>query len=306
MVLQAELRIRASTNQRRYVVAEMMGSGSYMISMGHFVAGDLDVKRLKNAFSKVVQRHDALKTSFNLEDGEIWVAINRQAEFQFHHSISEDTGLGAFREIALPLVFNNVDPTNASSLVRLVVVQYPDAWRFTVAIHHACSDGFSRGVVNRELLKCYCNEELPETNSYYDFQTSNPICPIPDEYLYDQLRSFPEPVWIPGDGQLIEENAAQGKFVDLIVATEKSKLIPMNIVSDSFSGFPWRGICESMSRQTWGILWVQRYHFEMTLTATDFADWRGRAVTAIRRAAFWHWRQFMTAVGGPQRRGSAT
>ena len=224
MVLQAELRIRASTNQRRYVVAEMMGSGSYMISMGHFVAGDLDVKRLKNAFSKVVQRHDALKTSFNLEDGEIWVAINRQAEFQFHHSISEDTGLGAFREIALPLVFNNVDPTNASSLVRLVVVQYPDAWRFTVAIHHACSDGFSRGVVNRELLKCYCNEELSETNSYYDFQTSDPICPIPDELLYDQLRSFPEPVWIPGDGQLIEENDAQGKFVDLIVATEKSKL----------------------------------------------------------------------------------
>ena len=83
-------------------------------------------------------------------------------------------------------------------------------------------------------------------------------------------------------------------------------IIPMNIVSDSFSGFPWRGICESMSRQTWGILWVQRYHFEMTLTATDFAGWRGRAVTAIRRAAFWHWRQFMTAVGGPQRRGSAT
>ena len=93
---------------------------------------------------------------------------------------------------------------------------------------------------------------------------------------------------------------------DILMATPGPGLIPMNIVSDSFSGFPWRGICESMSRQTWGILWVQRYHFEMTLTATDFAGWRGRAVTAIRRAAFWHWRQFMTAVGGPQRRGSAT
>ncbi len=112
-----------------------------------------------------------------------------------------------------------------------------------------------------------------------------------------------------GLGPAFYEMAAQGKFPSiqrLDFQTLSQWLIPMNIVSDSFSGFPWRGICESMSRQTWGILWVQRYHFEMTLTATDFADWRGRAVTAIRRAAFWHWRQFMTAVGGPQRRGSAT
>ncbi len=79
----AEFRRPASGNQARYVKAELAGAGTYMIPMGHLVQGPLDRARLRFAADSLVRRHDALRTRFEINDGQVAALITPEAEFCF-------------------------------------------------------------------------------------------------------------------------------------------------------------------------------------------------------------------------------
>lgn len=190
----------ATGNQSRYVKAEMSGAGTYMIAVGHLVHGPLDRERLHEAARALVQRHEALRTSFRIDSGIVTAHVSREARFEFHAFELADRGFETFRQRALSLIFDKVDTRKPGSLVRFVVADCGECWRFTIAAHHAITDGFSRGVMNRELLKLYCGEELPPVGSYYDFaQTQDRDGELSPE-AQSLVSSLPPPVRLVGDG----------------------------------------------------------------------------------------------------------
>lgn len=215
--------ISATPNQRRYVLAELAGAGSYMISMGHRVEGAVDAERLKAAFAEVVSRHDVLRTTFALTDGEVTASVGADPAFQFHHLEFADD-LNTFRDKAVPLIFANVDPRKSGSLVRLVVAEAADHWRFTVAMHHAISDGFSRGVVNRELLKLYAGEELTEPTSYYDYVVPAQREDAPSRSAEAVVDDLAAPCVIPADGHHGSGQDMQGVFVERALDVDLKRL----------------------------------------------------------------------------------
>lgn len=180
-----------------------------MIAVGHLVGGALDRDRLHAAARALVERHEALRTSFAIDARAVTVHVSPEPRFGLHLVEPADRSLEAFRRQALPLIFEDVDPRRPGSLVRIVAADYGDCWRFTIAAHHAITDGFSRGVMNRELLKLYAGEELAPAASYYDFARADdaPLTPEAQE-LVDTL---PAPVRIVGDGvsQGTAEDAGQ-------------------------------------------------------------------------------------------------
>ncbi len=201
----------ATRNQSRYVLAELAGAGSYMISMGHLVKGPFDATRFLCAARAMVARHDALRTQFQLSGQEVLAVIEPEPRFRFEIKEFPDTSLDAFRTWALPHVFDDVDPLQPGSLIRFVVADYGTAWRFTIAAHHAITDGFSRGVMNRELLKLYAGEDLPDASSYYAHASGETTTgPALDEVV----EALPSPARIfSGGGSALQENAA-GQFVE--------------------------------------------------------------------------------------------
>ncbi len=198
----------ASANQIRYVKAELAGAGSYMIPLGHLVQGPLDRDRLAGAVRALVLRHDALRTCFAVADGVILAQVHAAPQFQLHVVVMADETLAAFRDIAVPLIFARVDPLGPGSLIRVIAADLGDRWRFTIAAHHAITDGFSRGAMNKELLKLYAGEDLPPARSYYDF------APPPralSSAAQDLVAGLPPPVRLIGDtsgsgaaGQVVE------------------------------------------------------------------------------------------------------
>ena len=108
----------ATGNQFRYVKAEMAGAGTYMIAVGHLVHGPLDRERLHEAARALVQRHEALRTSFRIDSGTVTAHVSREARFEFHAFELADRGFETFRQRALPLIFNKVDTRKPGSLVR--------------------------------------------------------------------------------------------------------------------------------------------------------------------------------------------
>lgn len=203
----------ATPNQARYVKAELSGVGSYMIPMGHLVSGALDVERLKCAARDLVVRHAALRSVFKMVDGQLYAAIGAAPDHVFHSLRMDDPGFEAFRNTALPLVFSQVDPFRPGALIRFIVADYGTSWRFTIAAHHAITDGFSRGVLNKELLKLYVAEALPDVASYYDFAANGPPDHHPDKSSH-YVAALPKPARLISDGAQTQKAAAIGKSVD--------------------------------------------------------------------------------------------
>ncbi len=108
-----ERRIAASANQIRYVKAELAGAGTYMIPLGHLVQGPLDRDKLAAAARALILRHEALRTRFELGEGTITAIVAVEPNFRFHVVSLADRSLDAFRNLAIPLIFDRVDPREA-------------------------------------------------------------------------------------------------------------------------------------------------------------------------------------------------
>ncbi|WP_424989516.1 AMP-binding protein [Fluviibacterium sp. S390] len=206
--------VTATPNQTRYVRSELAEAGSYMISMGHLVQGQLDETRFRAAATQLVLRHDALRTSFDIIQGAVQARISEEPQFQYHSCRLADDSLSAFRSWALPLVFEDVDPRVPGSLIRVLVANLGEQWRFTIAAHHATTDGFSRGVMTRELLKLYAGEDLPSAPSYYDIDIKAAQDPSELRAVNDLVTALPQPVRLIGDGFETGEESSAGHFVE--------------------------------------------------------------------------------------------
>ncbi|MEM6887384.1 MAG: AMP-binding protein [Pseudomonadota bacterium] len=196
----AKNRVRASANQVRYVKAELSGTGSYMIPVGHEVSGAFDQTAFQAAVHALVARHDALRTHFHLRDGEIDAFISAEPHYQFHQIELPEGTLAAFRDWALPLIFNAVDPLAPSSLFRVLVATHVGGWRFTIAAHHAITDGFSRGTMNKELLGLYAGQKVPPTRSYYEFSSDSATSATSEDLARHYVSALPEPHHLVADG----------------------------------------------------------------------------------------------------------
>ena len=205
----SESRHVASDNQSRYVKAELSGVGTYMIAMGHVVEGPFDEAAFRSSARKLVLRHDALRTRFEVSNG-VHAIVGQEAEFGCHVCQTPERDLSAFRSWALPLIFNDVDPCKPGSLIRFFAADMGSCWRFSIAGHHAITDGISRGVMNKELLEFYAGETPDAVSSYYDFVNSGGSNPGISEAINTRVQSLPKPVRLIGDGN----GTSSGEFVE--------------------------------------------------------------------------------------------
>lgn len=202
----------AIRNETRYVLAERSGAGSYMIALGHLVSGAFDPNRFNAACQALLLRHAALRTHFQIRGRVVEALVSDQPVVNFEAAHSSDPSLEAFRAWAVPLVFDDVDPTKPGSLIRFFVADYGDSWRFTIAGHHAITDGISRGVMNRELLKLYAGLVLDPLRVSGD--VSSPEAPNADCEVSRLVDALPDQARVFADVEDPEQRADAGVFVE--------------------------------------------------------------------------------------------
>ncbi|MEU0900273.1 amino acid adenylation domain-containing protein [Streptomyces massasporeus] len=158
-----------SFGQERLVFLDVLeGAGpAYTIPALWRLTGPLDHDRLADAFDVLVARHDMLRTRFTLVDGVAhqdidahWKGLDRREA----RSLDD-----AVREVR-DLVREPFDLA-AGPLFKAVVYRVAeDEHVLAVVMHHAVSDGWSMGVLIRELQLCYDGTPLPELPvRYADF-----------------------------------------------------------------------------------------------------------------------------------------
>ncbi|MBD8455214.1 condensation domain-containing protein, partial [Serratia rubidaea] len=144
--------------QRLWFLAQMAGvSESYHISGAVRLTGELNVPALEQALAALLQRHEALRTLFKLENGEPRQVIidAPQSVLQFHDLRGGTEPETQARSRCADSAACRFDLATELPL-RLQLLQTGEqAWLLQVVMHHIAADGWSMGIFLHELSALY-------------------------------------------------------------------------------------------------------------------------------------------------------
>lgn len=174
------------TQQRLWFLAQLDGtSAAYNIPMATRLRGHLDRPALLRALAEVVQRHEALRTRFVDHDGVPYQLIGDGRDIvvgEEELADPADLPLVCAREAAEPFDLEH-DPLIRVRLLR----QSEQEHVLLVTMHHGVSDGWSVGVLVRDLIALY---------GAFSAGLPSPLQPLPVQYA-DYAHWQRE--WLAGD-----------------------------------------------------------------------------------------------------------
>lgn len=174
------LRFEPTTAQREIWVAANVGGPNANLAYNECraisFAGTLDVGALRRALATLIERHEALRQTFSADGS--WCTTGEAASESYElaivdlRSYEQDAKQTALRELERRQVTTPFDLA-AGPLVRVELVRTSDNdSTLLVCAHHIVSDGYSFGILTRELAELYSAQverrqpELPRAESF--------------------------------------------------------------------------------------------------------------------------------------------
>src|SRR6185436_7667313 len=174
------------------------GSSHYNIPSMARVGGDLDPVALTRALQTIVDRHESLRTVFREVDGEVQQVVRENVDLRFPSRDLSGLEAEERERQVLRLAFEDArKPFDLSRdlLVRVEVLKLAEQEHVLLFnMHHIASDGWSMGVLIRELGALYA--------AYRAGEEKSPLPPLRVQYaVYAQWQRQ----WLQGEileGQL--------------------------------------------------------------------------------------------------------
>ncbi|MDW6055829.1 lichenysin non-ribosomal peptide synthetase LicA [Bacillus paralicheniformis] len=150
--------------QRIYIVSQLEDAGvGYNMPAAAMLEGTLDVQRLEAAFQKLIDRHEALRTSFTVVDGEPRQNIHQRVQFKIEKVKADGKPIEQMAKSFVRRFDLAKAPLMRAGLVRLADGRHV----LLFDMHHLVSDGVSISIILNELAALYKGEELPEPSLHY-------------------------------------------------------------------------------------------------------------------------------------------
>ncbi|MCX6580398.1 MAG: condensation domain-containing protein, partial [Candidatus Aminicenantes bacterium] len=152
--------------QKRIYTALQLEVGSISYNMASILRlkGELDRERLQYAFRELVERHEGLRTSFEIVGNEPVQRVHDKVEFAVEYR-SFGEGIAALKNYIR--AFN----LTRAPLLRVCLSRIEDQeYAMMMDISHLISDGVSFMLMAKDLMTLYNRQELPPLNiQYKDF-----------------------------------------------------------------------------------------------------------------------------------------
>ena len=166
------------------------GSVAYNMPMAWEIRTNIEPEQLEAAFAALISRHEILRTSFVLENGELFQVVKDNIDFRLQRL--ECT----LQELpATVRAFNAPFNLAAAPLLRAGVFTTPENKKIlAVNVHHIVCDGMSQMILFAELLRLCRQEQLPALERQYkDYAEWEYNFRSTEEYITHRefwLRSF--------------------------------------------------------------------------------------------------------------------
>ncbi len=179
----------ASAAQRRLFIVSQLGTEqiSYNLPAAFLISGELKRERLEEAFIGLIQRHETLRTSFELVDGELMQRVHQRVEFQLQTLQVFDKGMLA------QVMDDFIQPFDLKTapLFRVGLVEVGEEYLLMVDLHHIIADGTSQGILMQEFIRLYQGEELPPLRIQY-----KDVAVWQEEFMNSTLMQRQERYWL--------------------------------------------------------------------------------------------------------------
>jgi amino acid adenylation domain-containing protein len=221
--------------QRLWLLAQMEGaSEAYHIPLGLSLKGDLDRAALRRALDRILARHEALRTTFALIDGEPVQRITAvegsrflliEHDLRFHNNAK--TELDRLTELEASASFDlEAGPLIRGRLIRIS----EDEHVLLITMHHIVSDGWSMGPLIKELSTLYGaflrgeDDPLPDLDiQYADYAVwqrqwiEGAILKQQAAYWKTALAGAPVLLELPADHPRPPEQSYSGAYAELVL-----------------------------------------------------------------------------------------
>jgi amino acid adenylation domain-containing protein len=135
------------------------GTTTFHIALGMQLKGQLNQAALEQTFSEVIRRHENLRTSFPVIDGEVVQVISPLVGLALPVVDLQNLGKGeqdTAAQTQAAAEFTRPFDLETGPLLRLVLLRHSqDEHTIICVLHHIISDGWSKGVLMREVSVLY-------------------------------------------------------------------------------------------------------------------------------------------------------
>ena len=157
-----------SSAQKRLYILNRIGDMDtvYNLPAAMVIEGNLERSKLEGAFKALVERHESLRTSFDMIDGEPVQRIHKAVAFSMEYRETEEKQVESIiKEFIRPFDLSK-EPLLRVLLLKLSGHKYILAYD----MHHIISDGTSSNILLREFMELYEGRRLSEQKlQYKDF-----------------------------------------------------------------------------------------------------------------------------------------
>ncbi len=247
----------SSAQKRMYIVNQFEeNSINYNMPGIYEIEGECNLNVLEKVFKELVERHETLRTSFEMVEGKPVQRIHEAVDLHItYNEVSEEAVEAAIKKFVRPFELDKVP------LLRVEVLQLRESRNILLFdMHHIISDGISMDILAREFAVLYEGKALPALRIQYKdysvwqnrmmaegglkkqeehwlkvFQGEIPLLSIPADYPRPQVQSF------EGDGILFNVDYKTVKGLNRLAKETGATLYMVllaayNIVLSKYSG----------------------------------------------------------------------
>lgn len=158
----------SSAAQKRLYALEKLSEATvnYNIPAAFIIEGSLEKEKLRQVFKTLINRHEALRTSFILKNNELMQRISKDVSFDIEY---EAVNIENKEEVkAILQKFIRPFKLEEAPLLRVKLIKLNENKHiFIYDMHHIIADGASRAIIMKEFVKLYAGEKLEELAIQY-------------------------------------------------------------------------------------------------------------------------------------------
>jgi amino acid adenylation domain-containing protein len=154
-----------SSAQQRFFLLQQLAPETTAYNMPHILYPlEIDKEKLEETVRKLIQRHESLRTCFQMKGGELVQRIYPAAGIKFTLEYFHTANKSIFKNFIRPFNLSN------APLFRVGLIQTAQRNMLMLDIHHIVSDGTSQKVLSRDYESLYSGSALPPLRlQYRDF-----------------------------------------------------------------------------------------------------------------------------------------
>lgn len=219
-----------SPAQERMFITEQMYQDMDLITYNEpdlfTVHGSVDVERLEQAFIKVIDRHESLRTSYHIHNQKPVQKVH--ATFDFHverMKATKDNVQEVIKTFIRPIKLDT------APLIRVGWIELGDNDNIMIIDkHHIACDGLSKDILFKDFLEAYQQKELPNRElQYVDFaewynktykwnmQEEN------EKFWLDLFQDGVPELHLPYDHERTANNMFKGAMLDFTLSVEQTE-----------------------------------------------------------------------------------